>query len=137
MCFIGGLFLCFTPPQYSRLHFIGSWRNRYSSPAGPHPPTHDPSAAPGCVPGGTKGSSSVHNNGSGGSHSGSLERAIVHVDMDCFFVSVVVRHRPDLKGVPVAVCHSQPGKRGTCHAARESPYTGSIRDLASPSATIG
>ena len=32
--------------------------------------------------------------------------------MDCFFVSVVVRNRPDLKDKPLAVCHSD-SSRGT------------------------
>ncbi|XP_018418937.1 PREDICTED: DNA repair protein REV1 isoform X2 [Nanorana parkeri] len=31
------------------------------------------------------------------------QKCIIHVDMDCFFVSVGIRHRPDLKGRPVAV----------------------------------
>uniref|UniRef100_A0A8C3TE96 DNA repair protein REV1 n=1 Tax=Chelydra serpentina TaxID=8475 RepID=A0A8C3TE96_CHESE len=31
------------------------------------------------------------------------QRCIMHMDMDCFFVSVGIRNRPDLKGKPVAV----------------------------------
>ncbi|KAM9321622.1 DNA repair protein REV1 [Gastrophryne carolinensis] len=31
------------------------------------------------------------------------QSCIFHVDMDCFFVSVGIRHRPDLQGRPVAV----------------------------------
>lgn len=27
-----------------------------------------------------------------------VKSCILHVDMDCFFVSVGIRHRPDLKG---------------------------------------
>lgn len=32
---------------------------------------------------------------------------IMHIDMDCFFVSVGLRNRPDLVGQPVAVTHSK------------------------------
>ncbi|XP_065211297.1 DNA repair protein REV1 [Planococcus citri] len=35
------------------------------------------------------------------------EKCIMHIDMDCFFVSVGIRNRPDLKGLPVAVAHSR------------------------------
>ncbi|KAI1287462.1 DNA repair protein rev1 [Halotydeus destructor] len=34
---------------------------------------------------------------------------IMHVDMDCFFVSVGLLTRPDLIGQPVAVCHAKSG----------------------------
>lgn len=35
------------------------------------------------------------------------EPVIMHIDMDCFFVSVGVRNRPELQGVPVAVTHAK------------------------------
>lgn len=35
------------------------------------------------------------------------EKVIMHIDMDCFFVSVGLRTRPHLKGKPVAVCHGK------------------------------
>ncbi|KAI8918247.1 hypothetical protein DFJ77DRAFT_287498 [Powellomyces hirtus] len=39
---------------------------------------------------------------------------IMHVDMDCFFASVAVRERPDLRDRPVAVAHSAgTGGRGS------------------------
>lgn len=33
-----------------------------------------------------------------------VKSCIFHVDMDCFFVSVAIRNRPDLKGEPAGVC---------------------------------
>ncbi|KAH9655847.1 DNA repair protein REV1 [Citrus sinensis] len=71
----------------SRLHFIGTWRNRYRK------------RFPNCS--GLKCMSS-----SPRVSSDSQRTAIIHVDMDCFFVSVVIRNRPELQDKPVAVCHS-------------------------------
>ncbi|KAJ3904659.1 hypothetical protein F5879DRAFT_801264 [Lentinula edodes] len=39
------------------------------------------------------------------------QRVIMHCDFDCFFVAAGLTKRPDLKGKPVVVCHSQ-GKQG-------------------------
>ncbi|XP_038617712.1 DNA repair protein REV1 isoform X2 [Tachyglossus aculeatus] len=39
------------------------------------------------------------------------QSCIMHVDMDCFFVSVGIRNRPDLKGKPVAVTSHRGGGR--------------------------
>ncbi|XP_014598624.1 PREDICTED: DNA repair protein REV1 [Polistes canadensis] len=35
---------------------------------------------------------------------------IMHIDMDCFFVSVGLRNRPNLRGLPVAVAHAKGNK---------------------------
>ncbi|XP_045773659.1 DNA repair protein Rev1 [Maniola jurtina] len=34
-------------------------------------------------------------------------KTIMHIDMDCFFVSVGLRNRPELRGKPIAVTHSK------------------------------
>ena len=34
------------------------------------------------------------------------QRAIIHLDMDCFFASVAALTDPCLRGLPLAVCHS-------------------------------
>ncbi|XP_014520842.1 DNA repair protein REV1 isoform X2 [Vigna radiata var. radiata] len=72
----------------SRLHFIGTWRNRYRKRF---------SAL----------SSGFKNENSNISASNtSSNSVIIHVDMDCFFVSVVIRNHPELLDQPVAVSHS-------------------------------
>ncbi|CAN6206854.1 unnamed protein product [Urochloa humidicola] len=71
--------------KYSRLHFIGTWRNRYRK------------RFPNLL--------EAKNIKSNADHSGK-KKTIIHIDMDCFFVSVVIRNMPDLLDKPVAVCHS-------------------------------
>lgn len=46
----------------------------------------------------------------------SSERFVMHIDMDCFFVSVGLRKYPHLRGLPVAVTHSKDGKTSTSRA---------------------
>ena len=46
----------------------------------------------------------LHGSQDDGSSSSSM---VMHIDMDCFFVSVGLRKRPDLKGLPVAVTHAR------------------------------
>ncbi|KAJ7227303.1 hypothetical protein GGX14DRAFT_629326 [Mycena pura] len=41
------------------------------------------------------------------------ERVIMHCDFDCFFVSVGLLTRPELRGKPVVVCHSQGTQGGS------------------------
>ncbi|CAM0909582.1 unnamed protein product [Alopecurus aequalis] len=71
--------------KHSRLHFIGTWRNRYRKRFS-----------------NSLGAKSIKGNKD---HSGK-KKTIIHIDMDCFFVSVVIRNRPELHDKPVAVCHS-------------------------------
>ncbi|KAE8698588.1 DNA repair protein REV1 [Hibiscus syriacus] len=71
----------------SRLHFIGTWRNRYRN------------RFPSLSNGWTKSTNSDVS-------AGTQKTPIIHIDMDCFFVSVVIRSHPELNDKPVAVCHS-------------------------------
>lgn len=73
--------------EASRLHFIGTWREVWSSLLDSREETIDGPTE--LLPG--------------------EERVIFHVDLDCFFVSVARRDRKDLLGRPVAVCWSAPG----------------------------
>ena len=45
---------------------------------------------------------------------------IFHIDMDCFFCSVAVRGRPELAGMPVAVCWSNAESDKATHGAISS-----------------
>ncbi|KAJ1349610.1 hypothetical protein KIN20_005204 [Parelaphostrongylus tenuis] len=50
----------------------------------------------------------------------STTRTIFHVDLDCFFVSVALRDRPDLVDKPVAVTHSKGVSKGFSELASVS-----------------
>ncbi|XP_017058721.1 DNA repair protein Rev1 [Drosophila ficusphila] len=41
------------------------------------------------------------------------DRFVMHIDMDCFFVSVGLRSHPELRGLPIAVTHSKGGSAAT------------------------
>ncbi|KAL3814279.1 hypothetical protein ACJIZ3_015547 [Penstemon smallii] len=72
----------------SRLHFIGTWRNRYRN--------RFPSSS----------NRFKYKSHSLDTAAANQKSAIIHIDMDCFFVSVVIRNHADLLDKPVAVCHS-------------------------------
>jgi len=80
----------------SRLHFIGTWKTRVENlmESGIADEAPTPSK-PG--PGN--------------------ERAIIHVDMDCFFASVAETSHPIFKGLPLAVCHSNAKGSGEISSA--------------------
>ncbi|XP_013593369.1 PREDICTED: DNA repair protein REV1 isoform X2 [Brassica oleracea var. oleracea] len=72
----------------SRLHFIGTWRNRYRKRF--HGSFN-----------GLKWADSGQNTAEN-----AKKLTIIHIDLDSFFVSVVIRNRLELQDKPVAVCHS-------------------------------
>ncbi|CAM8937715.1 unnamed protein product [Rhodiola kirilowii] len=78
----------------SRLHFIGTWRTRYRKRFA-------------SLLNGTKLKSPSLT-----SSTVARKNVVIHVDMDSFFVSVVIRKSPELRDKPVAICHSD-NPRGT------------------------
>ncbi|XP_076645925.1 rev1 DNA directed polymerase [Halictus rubicundus] len=55
---------------------------------------------------------------------------IMHIDMDCFFVSVGLRNKPELKGLPVAVTHAK-GNRQPAGKDVAVEELGSLSEIAS------
>ncbi|XP_049932652.1 DNA repair protein REV1 [Nymphaea colorata] len=71
----------------SRLHFIGTWRNRYRKRF-------------------CQSSLRAHDSSKSREQTSSKDRTVIHIDMDCFFVAVVIRNLPELYEKPVAISHS-------------------------------
>ncbi|XP_077256857.1 rev1 DNA directed polymerase [Temnothorax americanus] len=57
------------------------------------------------------------------------EPVVMHIDMDCFFVSVGIRNRPELQGVPVAVTHAKGNTFSANYDSKEE--FGSMSEVAS------
>ena len=78
--------------QKSRLHHIGSWKNHFQETVRKFHLSHQKPV--------------VHHAANG------KLRCILHVDMDCFFVSVAIRRRPELATRPIAIAHSDKSTNG-------------------------
>ncbi|KAM8856561.1 DNA repair protein REV1 isoform 7-T7 [Spinachia spinachia] len=91
--------------SHSRLHQISTWRSCFSEYVNE---LHGKRKAVGggSFPGKDRLRRCVapHSADSRGTSApASVKSCVLHVDMDCFFVSVGIRYRPELKGKPVAV----------------------------------
>lgn len=67
--------------EKSRLHHIGSWRTQFQETVRKHQLLI-------------------------GKPPKRSDRVILHVDMDCFFVSVAIRHQRELRDKPIGIAHS-------------------------------
>ncbi|XP_029044961.2 DNA repair protein REV1 isoform X1 [Osmia bicornis bicornis] len=62
----------------------------------------------------------------------SQDPIIMHIDMDCFFVSVGLRDKPELKGLPIAVTHAK-GNKNPANNSKQAleDEQGSLSEVAS------
>ncbi|XP_064611055.1 DNA repair protein REV1-like [Liolophura sinensis] len=96
--------------QHSRLHHLSTWKAEFAEYV-----NHLQVSGNGTYPGrkklvtlqAEKSSRMLPREITLPSSKGKPQRVIMHVDMDCFFVSVGLRERPELKGKPIAVTHSK------------------------------
>ncbi|KAG8758172.1 deoxycytidyl transferase [Ceratobasidium sp. 423] len=99
--------------QHSRLHHLSKWKSELRSlvaKAQEDAESQFSSGESGVV-------SNSANVGKGKGKGGVVQKVIMHCDFDSFFVSAGLVARPELKGKPVAVCHSS-GK-GVAHSTSE------------------
>lgn len=50
------------------------------------------------------------------------KRTVMHIDMDCFFVSVGLRRHPELRGKPIAVTHARGNPRSQVREGMDRQY---------------
>lgn len=92
--------------SHSRLHYLSTWKAEWKNYV------NELQKKGNNFPGRDRLRKVVMERGVTSDVKGKLRRCVMHIDMDCFFVSVGLRKRPDLRGKPVAVTHSR-GKGAT------------------------